>query len=119
MGEEGMGALYKGLPAGLMRAVISGGGRLFAYNGLKAACISNGLLHPLSTQLASAKASASSFDQVLQVALRASLASIAGCGAQLVAAPMDLIRTQQSACTGKAENMWVTGRAVVQAHGFR
>ena len=43
--HEGVGALYKGLPAALLRAVISGGGRLTGYNQLKAVAIQYGVLH--------------------------------------------------------------------------
>eukprot|EP01127_Copromyxa_protea_P005905 TRINITY_DN15734_c0_g1_i1.p1 TRINITY_DN15734_c0_g1~~TRINITY_DN15734_c0_g1_i1.p1 ORF type:complete len:289 (-),score=42.09 TRINITY_DN15734_c0_g1_i1:25-852(-) len=75
---EGPKALYKGLSAGLFRAVISGGGRLMIYNQLKM----------LSKE-----------DNVV---LRIGMGSAAGMIAAIFAAPFDLVRTVQQANVGSA-----------------
>ena len=50
--EDGVSALYKGLSPALVRAVISGGGRLAGYNCLKGVCERAGWRHaPLLTSV--------------------------------------------------------------------
>eukprot|EP01126_Amoeba_proteus_P004795 TRINITY_DN11591_c0_g6_i3.p1 TRINITY_DN11591_c0_g6~~TRINITY_DN11591_c0_g6_i3.p1 ORF type:complete len:271 (+),score=34.02 TRINITY_DN11591_c0_g6_i3:70-882(+) len=92
---EGIKALYKGLGAGLLRGVISGGGRIAIYNQLKLAYPQYG----------------SSAHRVLM-----------GMGAGLIAAwlanPFDYIRTVQQAQKGKTTSMMTLTRETVQKHGF-
>ena len=75
--EEGVASLYRGLNAGLVRAVISGGGRLAIYNQLKLAVLD-------------AEQSGSPL-----TAIRLSLGMVSGIAAAVVAAPVDLVRTRQ------------------------
>eukprot|EP01044_Picomonas_judraskeda_P014577 COSAG03_NODE_2335_length_2876_cov_1.830393_1_plen_211_part_00 len=89
--EDGVSALYKGLSPALVRAVISGGGRLAGYNGLKGACERAGWLSPNGDGPAA---------KARQQAVKATLAVAASCTAQLAAAPADLLRTRQAAHRG-------------------
>jgi hypothetical protein len=82
-----MGALYKGINAAFSRAIISGGGRLSGYNFLKDKATANGLIYPGQNATAN-------------TLLRASMAVTVACSTQLLAAPFDLVRTQQAAHKG-------------------
>ena len=84
---EGMGALYKGINAAFLRAIISGGGRLSGYNLLKDTATTNGLMND--------KQSATT-----DILLRGSMAVTAACSTQLLATPFDLVRTKQAAHIG-------------------
>jgi hypothetical protein len=106
--SEGFGSLYKGIGAALVRAVISGAGRLTIYNSLKSEVQKRGWLDDNGTVSASA------------VATKSVLASFAGCSAQFVAAPIDLIRTRQAAYKGSLQNtpgMLKVATEVVRANG--
>ena len=87
--NEGVAALYKGLNASLIRACISGAGRLTLNESLKNNCIHFGWLQPPS------KAA-----DLSEVPLRASLAIASGCFAAFLSSPIDMIRTRQAAAKG-------------------
>ena len=82
--SEGVSALYRGLNAGLIRAVISGGGRLAIYNQLKLLLLNSeprpGRIH---------------IPEVWHPLARVSLGMLSGVLAAMVAAPIDMVRTCQ------------------------
>ena len=106
--KEGWLALYKGINAALVRAVISGGGRLTGYNFLKKVAIDNKILSPEPV--------------VSELPLRGAMAVTAACFAQYLAAPADLIRTRQAVYKGPtigAPSIAMVARQVVAQDGFR
>ena len=110
--EDGVSALYKGLNPALVRAVISGGGRLAGYNGLKGACERSGWLTPNGGEGAAAK--------TRQQLIKAALAVVASCSAQLAAAPADLLRTRQGAHRGSlasCPSMTSLAKQIIAAEG--
>ncbi len=105
---EGFGALYKGLSSALLRAVISGSGRLAGFNQLKRIAIENNLGLTETGQ-----------NSPSEFPLRAAL-SISGAGiATVIASPVDLIRTIQAKSTGKssAPSIYAVGKSVIKANG--
>lgn len=52
-----------------------------------------------------------------QMAIRAAMAVLAGCGAQLLAAPIDLVRTHQAMSQGRSLTIWMTSVNVIREHG--
>lgn len=106
--HEGWLALYKGINAALVRAVISGGGRLTGYDFLKQVAIQRNILSPQPT--------------VSELPLRGAMAVTAACFAQYVAAPVDLVRTRQAMYKGPiadAPSILAVARKVVAQDGFR
>jgi hypothetical protein len=93
--EEGFASLYKGIGAAVIRAAISGGGRLTCYEMLKDSATDNGVLGAKNNVTASAPISA--LAAVPDALLLGAFASGSGCFCQLVAAPFDVIRTRQAA----------------------
>jgi hypothetical protein len=90
VGEGGYSSLYKGLNASLVRAVISGGGRLSLFGLFKDVAFDHGKLarNSKGSPIAS------------ELPLRGMLASLAGMIAALAGSPADLIRTRQAAFKG-------------------
>lgn len=85
--NEGVLSLYKGINAALLRAMVSGGGRLTGYNALKSAAARHGLLHDGQSAAA-------------DTLWRSAMAVASACSAQLLAAPVDLVRTRQAVHSG-------------------
>ncbi len=106
---EGVKALYKGLSSAVLRAAISGAGRLGAFNQLKRIAIEKKYL------TSSGKNNPSEFP------LRSTLAIFGACIATFVASPVDLIRTVQAKSTGtsSAPSIYAVGKSVVKNHGIK
>ena len=83
--NEGFNGLYKGLNASLLRAVISGAGRLTTFEFLKENCTRYGLLSKKHS------------NQPTELPLRAGLAVSSGSFAALLSSPIDMVRTKQAA----------------------
>lgn len=95
--EEGLGALYAGFSAGLARAVVQGGGRLFLYGEVKRA---------LPERNADTDAG------------RLAAGALAGAGAALLGAPIDAVRTtQQGAARARSEGALAVGARLVREGG--
>ena len=91
--NEGVTALYKGLTASLIRAVVSGAGRLTINEHLKDQCTSLGWLDSSESN------STHNTSVVLDVAVRGGLAVTSGCAAAFLSSPIDMIRTRQAAAS--------------------
>ena len=105
--NEGVSGMYKGISPALLRAVISGGGRLAGYNFLKNRAIKMGALNPSGAATAS------------EIPLRGVLAISAAVTAQLIAAPLDLIRTRQSMSAETSPSMQRVVKEILASHGVR
>lgn len=114
--KEGLQSLYRGLGAGLVRGMISGGGRLTIYNQLKLALLDERATDPFAIQ------------RLLQRpeyagVVRAGLGMTAGILAAMIAAPIDLARTRQQAAGLKqgtvAPGMLTILRQLLQQGGIR
>uniref|UniRef100_A0A7S3V2K3 Uncharacterized protein n=1 Tax=Aplanochytrium stocchinoi TaxID=215587 RepID=A0A7S3V2K3_9STRA len=107
--NEGFSSLYRGMNAALIRAVISGGGRLTGFNTLKQVAIQHNILILNGN------------DGIYEVTIRALLATISACTAQYVSAPFDLIRTRQAAFKGTegTPSMYSIVRTVIREHGLK
>ncbi len=111
--KNGLLALYKGLNASLVRAVISGGGRLYLFDIFKDTCYDRGLL---TRRMGRSQPVAS------ELPLRGFLASSAGMIAALVSSPIDLVRTRQAAFKGSfgdSPSMIQVMENIVSTTGFR
>jgi hypothetical protein len=102
---EGLVAFYKGLPAGLWRAVISGGGRLTIYNQVKSLLGEDRMTHA-------------------GFAGRTTLGMISGGLAAVLAAPFDLVRTRQQVVQHRSapttrNGMFHVLRTIIRTEGLR
>ena len=105
MYEDGIGSLYKGLNASLVRAVISGGGRLSLFGLFKDIAYDRGFLE-----------SSSSTPKASELPLRGVIASVAGMIAALVSSPVDLIRTRQAGFKGSYAQSPSMGNVVMSIY---
>ena len=114
--EGGFKAFYNGFNAALVRAVISGGGRLTGYHSLRSAAELHGMLTPRERNGGRSAAS------IKEVPIRAAIATLAACSAQWLAAPADLVRTRQAAWRSNASRpptMLAVGRQVKAEGGIK
>lgn len=88
---DGPRALYKGINPALLRAVISGGGRLCGFTALKSVAIDRGVLQREP--------------QPVELPIRGAMAVCAASSAALLSAPVDLLRTRQAASVGETPSM--------------
>lgn len=103
---SGWASLYKGAPAAMLRGVVNGGGRLTGYTALKQLGANHGWI--------------TTDGGASEMPVRAAMATVAASVSVWLAAPLDLVRTRQSAAIGPfvgSPSMWRVARDAVQEGG--